>query len=112
MNLAVNTDVAHDDEKGMKFANCERTAASDDFLVNDNHLTYRLRDMNEPIQHSKFIRKISLSSPVMNQVSPAEGIDLIETQKTNWVIEKLIRVVKGSEILQHPVNKQDQFSKF
>ena len=37
MNLAVNTDVIHDDGRGMKFTNCERTAASDDFLVIDNH---------------------------------------------------------------------------
>ena len=45
MKLAVNTDVAHDDGNGMKFTNCERTAASDDFIANDNHLTYRLTDV-------------------------------------------------------------------
>ena len=49
MNLAPNTEVAHDDGKGMKFTNCERTAASDDFAT-DNHLTYRLTDVDEPIQ--------------------------------------------------------------
>ena len=86
MNLAVNTDVAHDNGKAMKFTNCERTAASDDFIANDNHLTYRLTDVDEPIQLTQFIRKVSLSSPVKSQVSPAEGIDLIESQKANWVI--------------------------
>ena len=45
----------------------------------------------------------------MNQVSPAEGIDLIETQKANWVIQNVIRVLEGSEILQHRVNMLDQF---
>ena len=77
MNLAVSTDVAHDDGKGMKFTNCESTAASDDFTANGNHLIYRLTDVDEPIQLTQFIRKVSLSSPVMSQVSPAEGIDLI-----------------------------------
>ena len=37
----------------------------------------------------------------MSQVSPAEGIDLIQIQKTNWVIQKMIRFLEGSEILQH-----------
>ena len=109
MNLAINTDVAQDDGKGMKFTNCERTAASDDFKANDNHLTYDLTDVDEPIQLTQFIRKVSISRPVMSQVSPAEGIDLIENQKTNWVIQKMIRVLEGSEILQHLVNMQDQF---
>ena len=108
MNLAPGTDVAHDDGKGMKFTNCERTAASDDFAT-DNHLTYRLTDVDEPIQLSQFIRKVSLSHPVMSQVSPAEGIDLIQVQKTNWVIQKMIRFLEGTEILQHPVSMQDQF---
>ena len=109
MNLVINTDVAHDDGKRMMFTNCERTSASDDFIANGNHLTYRLTDVDESIQLIQFIRKVSLSRPVMSQVSPAEGIDLIESQKTNWVIQKLIRVVEGSEMLQHPVNMQDQF---
>ena len=109
MNLAVGTDVAHGDGKGMKFTNCEKPAASDDFAANGNHLMYRLTDVDEPIQLTQFIRKIPLSSPVMSQVSPAEGIDLIQAQKANWVIQKLIRVLEGSEILQHPVNMQDQF---
>ena len=87
MKLATGTDVAHDDGKGMKFINCERTAASDDFAT-DNHLRYRLTDVDEPIQLSQFIRKVSLSRPVMSQVSPAEGIDLIQFQKNNWVIQK------------------------
>ena len=39
MNLATNTDVAHEDGKRMKITNCERTAASDDWQ--DNHLMYR-----------------------------------------------------------------------
>ena len=65
--------------------------------------------MNGPIQLTKFIRKVTLSCPVMSQVSPAEGIDLIENQKTNWVIQKMIRVLEVSEILRHPVNMQDQF---
>ena len=78
MNLAFNTDVAQDDGKGMKFTNRERTAASDVFIANDNHLTYRLTDVDEPIQHTQLIRK---SRPVRSQVSPAEGIDLIESQK-------------------------------
>ena len=109
MNLAINTHVAQDDGRGMKFTNCERTAASDDFIANDNHLTYRLTDVDEPIQLTQFIRKVSISRPVMSQISPAEGIDLIESQKTNWVIQKMIKVLEGSEILQHPVNMQDQF---
>ena len=109
MILTVGTDVAQDDGKGMKFTNCERTAASDDFTT-DNHLTYRLTDMDEPIQLTQFIRKVSLSNPVMRQVSPAEGIDLIQVQKANWVIQKMIRVLEDSEILQQPVNMQDQFS--
>ena len=96
------------DGKGMKFTNCERTAASDDFAT-DNHLTYRLTDVDEPIQLSQFIRKVSLSHPVMSHVSPAEGIDLIHVQKNNWVIQKMIRFLEGTEILQHPVNMQDQF---
>ena len=108
MNLAPGTDVAHDDGKGMKFTNCERTAASDDFAT-DNHLTYRLTDVDEPIQLSQFIRKVSLSHPVMSQVSPAEGIDLIQVQKNNWVIQKMIRFLEVTEILQHPVSMQDQF---
>ena len=49
MKLAVGTDVAHDDGQGMKFTNCERTAASDDFTT-DNHLMYHLPDVDEPIQ--------------------------------------------------------------
>ena len=81
MNLAVKADVIHDDGKGMKFTNCERTAALDDLQTNDNHLTYQLTDVNEPIQLTKCIRKESLSSPVMNQVSPIEGVNLIEIQK-------------------------------
>ena len=108
MKLAVGTDVTHDDGKGMKFTNCERTAASDDFTT-DNHLMYRLTDVDEPIQLTQFIRKVSLSNPVMSQVSSAEGIDLIQVQKANWVIQKMIRVLEDSEILQHPVNMQDQF---
>ena len=104
MNLAVGTDVAHDDGKGIKFTNCERTAASDDFTANGNHLMNRLTDVDEPIQLTQFIRKVSLSSPIMSQVSPAEGIDLIQARKANWVIQKMIRVLEGSEILQHPVN--------
>ena len=47
----------------------------------------------------------------MSQVSPAEGIDLILIQKTNWVIQKMIRFLEGSENLQHPVSMQDQFFK-
>ena len=109
MNLAVNTDVVHDDGKGMKFTTCERTAASDDFIANDKHMTYRLTDVDEQIQLTQFICKVSLSNPVMSQISPAEGIDQIHTQKANWVIQKMIRVLEGSEILQHPVNMQDQF---
>ena len=97
------------DGKGMKFTICERTAASEDFIANDNHLTYRLTDVDEPIQLVQFIRKVPLSRPVMSQVSPAEGIDLIESQKTDWNIQKMIEVLEGSEILQHPVNMQDQF---
>ena len=108
MKLAVGTDVAHDDGKWMKFTNCERTAASDDF-TSDNHLMYRLTDVDEPIQLTQFIRKVSLSNPVMSQVIPAEGIDLIQVQQANWVIQKIITVLAGSEILQHPVNMQDQF---
>ena len=92
MNSADSTDVVHDDGKGMKFTNCERTAASDDFPAFDNHLTYQL---------TNFIRKVSLSTPVMSQVSPVEGIDLIEKQKSNWVIQKMNRVLEGSEILRH-----------
>ena len=109
MNLAPGTDVAHDDGKGMKFTNCERTATSDDLIVNDNHLMYRLTDVNEPIQLTQFIRKVSLSNPVMSQVRAAEGFDLIQVQKANWFIQKMIRDLEGSEILQHPVNMQDQF---
>ena len=45
----------------------------------------------------------------MSQVSPAEGIDLIQIQKTNWVNQKTIRFLEGSEILQPPVSMQDQF---
>ena len=108
MKLAVGTDVTHDDGKGMNFTNCERTAASDDFTT-DNHLMYRLTDVDEPIQLTQFIRKVSLSNPVMSQVSPAEGIDLIQVQKANWVIQKMIRVLEDFEILQHTVNMQDQF---
>ena len=63
--LAPGTDVAHDDGKGMKFTNCERTAASDDFAT-DNQLTYRLTDVDKPIQLSQLIRKVSLSHPVMS----------------------------------------------
>ena len=70
---------------------------------------YRLTDVDEPIQFTQFTRKVSLSSPVMSQVRPAEGIDLIQAQKANWVIQKMIRVLEGSENLQHPVNMQDQF---
>ena len=110
MNLATDTNVAHKDEKGKKFTNCDRAAASDDFIAHDNHMMYRLTDVNEPIQLTKFIRKVSLSNPVMNQVNPAEGIDLIQTEKANWVIQKMIRVLDGSENLQHPVNMQDQLS--
>ena len=83
MNLALDADMTHDDRKGMKFTNCERTAALDEMQATDNHLTYRLTDVNEPIQLTKFIRKVSLSSPVINQVSPSEGTDLIQTQKAN-----------------------------
>ena len=108
MNLAPGIDVAHDDGKRMKFTNCERTAASDEFAT-DNHLTYRLTDVDEPIQLTQFINKVSLSNPVMSQVSPAEGINLIQIQKTNWVIQKMIRFLEGSEILQHPVSMQDHF---
>ena len=108
MNLAPGTDVAHDDGKRMKFTNCERTAASDEFAT-DNHLTYRLTDVDEPIQLTQFLSKVSLSNPVMSQVSPAEGIDLIQIQKTNWVIQKMIRFLEGSDILQHLVSMQDQF---
>ena len=106
--MSVGTDVAHGDGKGMKFANCERTAASDDFKT-DNHLMYRLTDVDEQIQLTQCIRKVSLSNPVMGQVSPAEGIDLIEVQKANWIIRKMIRVLEGTQILQHQVNMQHQF---
>ena len=88
MKLAVGTDVAHDDGKVMRFTNCERTAASDDFTT-DNHLMYSLADVDEPIQLTQFIRKLSLSNPVMSQVSPTEGIDLIQVQQANWVIQRL-----------------------
>ena len=108
MILAPGIDVTHDAGKRMKFTNCERTAASDEF-VTDNHLTHRLTDVDEPIQLTQFINKVSLSYPVMSQVSPVEGIDLIQIQKTNWVIQKMIRFLEGSEILQHPVSMQDQF---
>ena len=45
------------------------------------------------------------------RLAPLRGsiIDLIQAQKANWVIQKMIRVFEGSEILQHPVNMQDQF---
>ena len=109
MNLADNTDVVHDDGKETKFTNSEKTAALDDLQANDNHLTYRLTDDNEPIQLTRFILKVSLSTPVMYQVSSDEGIYLIE-QKADWVIPKMIRVLEGSEILRHPVNMQDQLS--
>ena len=108
MILADNTDVVHDDGKEMKFTNCERTAELDDLQANGNHITYLLKD--ESIQLTRFIREVSLSTPVMSQLSPAEGIDLIEKQKANWVIQKMIRVLEGSEILRHQVNMQDQFS--
>ena len=45
----------------------------------------------------------------MNQVSPTEGIDQIANQKNNWVIQKMNEKLQKSEILQHPVNMQDQF---
>ena len=110
MTSTDSTDVAHDDGKAMNFTtNCERQAASDEFQLNDNHLTYRLTDVNEPIQLIQLISKVSLSTPVLNQVRPAEGIDPIEKQKANWVIQKMIRVLEGSEILRHPVNMHDQF---
>ena len=108
MKLAVGTDVTHDDKKGMKITNCERTTASDDFTT-DNHLMYRLTDVDEPIQLIQFTSKVSLSNPVMSHVSPAGRIDLIQVQKANWVIQKKIRVLEDSEILQHPVNMHDQF---
>ena len=87
MNLAPGIDVAHDDGKKMKFTNCERTAASDEFAT-DNHLTYRLTDVDETIQLTQFINKVSLSNPVMSQVSPAEGIDLIQIQKLTGSFKK------------------------
>ena len=37
MILAVKTDVIHDDGKGMKFTNWERSAALDGLQTNDNH---------------------------------------------------------------------------
>ena len=82
MNSAGSIDAVHDDGKGMKFTNCKRTAASDEFQANENHLTYRLTDVNGPIQLTRLIRKVSLSTPAMSQVSPVEGIDLIEKQKS------------------------------
>ena len=109
MNLALVADVIHDDGNGMILTNCERTPVLNELQATDNHVTYRLTDVNEPIQLIQLIRKVSLSSPVMNQISPAEGIDLIETQKTNWLIQKMYRVLEGSDILQHPVNIHDQF---
>ena len=77
------------------------------FEINESLL--KATKVSLKLQLIQFIRKVSLSRPVMSQVSPAEGIDLIESQKTNWVIQKMIRVLEGSEILQHPVNMQDQF---
>ena len=72
MNLAPLTDVAHDDGKRMKFTNCERTAASDKFAT-DNHLTCCLTDVDEPIQLTQFISKVSLSNPVMIKFIPLRG---------------------------------------
>ena len=93
----------------MKFTNCERSAASHDFQVNENHLAYHLTDANEQIQLTRFIRKVSLSTPVLSQVSRAEGVDLIEKQKSNWVNQKMIKVLEGYEILRRPVNMQEPF---
>ena len=98
MKSVNRTDVAHDDGKATNFTNCAQNAASDEFQTTENHLTYRLTDVNEPIQLTQFMSKVSSSTPVMNQVSLAEGIDLIEKQKTNWVIQKMNRVLEGSEI--------------
>ena len=81
--------------------------ASVEFQVTDKHLTYRLTDVNELIQLTEFIRKVSLSITVMNQVSPTEVIDLIAKQ--NWFIQKMNKMLESSKTLQHPVNMQDQF---
>ena len=83
MNLADNVDLVPDDGTRMKFTNCERTAALDDLQATDRHLTYRLTDVIEPIQLTKLIRKVSLSSPLMSYVNPVEGINLFENQKTS-----------------------------
>ena len=61
---------------------------SSPIFANDNHPTNRLTDVNEPIQLTRFCCKVSFSNPVMSQVSPVEGIDLIEKQTSNWVITK------------------------
>ena len=82
MNPAINTDVVQDDGKRMEFTNCERTAASDDLIANDNLLTYRLTDVDEPIQLTQFIRNVSLSRPVMSQVSPAKTKKLTGLSKS------------------------------
>ena len=62
MSSADNTDVVHDTEKPINFTNCERRATSGEFQVTDNHLTYRLTDVNEPIHLTELIRKVSLST--------------------------------------------------
>ena len=75
------TDVACDDGKPMNSSNYDRTAVSDVFPMNTHSRTYHLTEVNEPLQLTKFIEKVSLSSPVLNPVCPAWGIDLISQQK-------------------------------
>ena len=93
MNSDDSTDVVQDDGNPMNFPNCEQTAASYEFQMLEQPLKHRLTNVNEQTKLTKCFRKVSLSNPVMNQVSPVESVDLIDKRKIDWIIQHMTRML-------------------
>ena len=81
--------------------------ASFELPMNAHSLRYRLTDVNEPIQRTSFISKVSMSTPEMNHVAPVG--ELILLNKRDWVIQRMRRKLIGTEVLQQPIKIQDHF---
>ena len=112
-----------DDGKSMKTVEVATTASDDDKTMNCVHSTplaseafqtsslqiYQpMTDAHLPV-YTKFIVKTSLLHPVTKEVSPSGGGDLILTQKTNSVIQLMLKILSGGTTLTRLVNLMSTF---
>ena len=123
MKVINSETVTIDDGKSMKTVDVATTANDNGKTMNCVHsillasesdhtsspqIYQLMTDAHLPV-YTKFIVKTLLLHPVTKEVSPAGGVDLILTQKTNSDIQLMLKILSGETTLTHPVNLMSTF---